>query len=72
MITLNCNPETEAGLLARAQVNGMSVEDYVLSMLQPRAASVGPTKLRGTRRRIRGMVERPSLYGAPFRLRCQP
>jgi hypothetical protein len=33
-VTLKFKPEVEAGLLAQAQANGMSVEEYVLSVLE--------------------------------------
>ncbi|MBZ5670502.1 MAG: hypothetical protein LAO04_12325 [Acidobacteriia bacterium] len=33
-VTLKFKPEVEAGLLAQAQANGMSVEEYVLSVVE--------------------------------------
>ena len=33
-VTLKFKPELEAGLLARARASGMSVEEYVLSLLE--------------------------------------
>jgi len=33
-ITLNFKPEIEAGLLAQAQAAGMTVEEYLLSMVE--------------------------------------
>ena len=33
-VTLNLKPEVEAGLLAQAQASGMSVEAYLLSMVE--------------------------------------
>ena len=33
-ITLNLRPEIEAGLLAQAQANGMTLEEYLLSMVE--------------------------------------
>lgn len=33
-VTLNFKPEIEAGLLAQAQANGMTVEEYVLSTVE--------------------------------------
>jgi hypothetical protein len=33
-VTLNFKPEVEAGLLAQAQASGMSVEEYVLSVVE--------------------------------------
>ena len=33
-VTLNFNPEIEAGLLAQAQASGMTVEEYLLSMVE--------------------------------------
>jgi len=33
-VTLKFKPEVEAGLLAQAQASGMSVEDYVLSVVE--------------------------------------
>lgn len=33
-VTLNFTPEVEAGLLARAQASGMTLEDYLMSMVE--------------------------------------
>ena len=33
-VTLKLKPEIEAGLLAQAQASGMTVEEYVLSMVE--------------------------------------
>jgi len=33
-VTLNLKPEIEAGLLAQAQASGMTVEEYLLSMVE--------------------------------------
>jgi hypothetical protein len=33
-VTLNLRPEIEAGLLAQAQASGMTVEEYLLSMVE--------------------------------------
>ena len=33
-VTLNFKPEVEAGLLAQAQASGMSVEEYVLRVVE--------------------------------------
>jgi hypothetical protein len=33
-VTLNFKPEVEAGLLAQAQANGMTAEEYLLSMIE--------------------------------------
>ena len=33
-VTLKFKPEVEAGLLAQAHANGMSVEEYVLSVVE--------------------------------------
>jgi hypothetical protein len=33
-VTLNLKPEVEAGLSAQAQASGMTVEEYVLSMVE--------------------------------------
>jgi hypothetical protein len=38
-VTLNLKPEVEAGLLAQAQANGMSLEEYLLSMVEGAALS---------------------------------
>jgi hypothetical protein len=32
-VTLNLNPELEAGLLAQAQAGGKTLEEYLLSMV---------------------------------------
>jgi hypothetical protein len=33
-VTLNFKPDIEAGLLAQAQASGMTVEEYLLSMVE--------------------------------------
>ena len=33
-VTLNLKPEVEAGLFAQAQASGMTVEEYLLSMVE--------------------------------------
>jgi hypothetical protein len=33
-VTLNLKPEVEAGLLTQAQANGMTLEEYLLSMVE--------------------------------------
>ena len=33
-VTLNLKPEVEAGLLAQAQAGGMTVEEYLLSVVE--------------------------------------
>lgn len=33
-VTLNLRPEVEAGLLAQAQANGTTLEEYLLSMVE--------------------------------------
>jgi hypothetical protein len=38
-ITLNLKPEVEAGLLAQAQAIGMSLEDYLLSLVEEAAVA---------------------------------
>ena len=40
-VTLNLKPETEAGLLARAQAHGMTVEQYLLTLVE---SAVLPTE----------------------------
>lgn len=41
-ITLTLKPEVEAGLIAQAQAKGMSLEDYLLSMIE--GAALSPQK----------------------------
>jgi len=38
-VTLNLKPEVEAGLLAQAQANRMTLEEYLLSMVEGAALS---------------------------------
>lgn len=40
--TLTLKPEVEAGLIAQAQAKGMSLEDYLLSMIE--GAALSPQK----------------------------
>jgi hypothetical protein len=44
-VTLNLKPEVEAGLLTQAQASGMTVEEYLLSMVEGAVASAAQTKL---------------------------
>jgi hypothetical protein len=44
-VTLTFKPEVEAGLLAQAQANGMSVEEYVLSVLEGTVLPAVKTRL---------------------------
>lgn len=38
-VTLNLKPEVEAGLLAQARANGMTLEEYLLSIVEGAASS---------------------------------
>jgi len=38
-VTLNLKPEVEAGLVAQAQANGMTLEQYLLSVVEGAALS---------------------------------
>lgn len=44
-VTLNLKPEVEAGLLAQAQVSGITVEEYLLSMLEGAVLQAAPKTL---------------------------
>jgi hypothetical protein len=39
-VTFNLKPEVEAGLLAQARANGITLEEYLLSMVEGAALSV--------------------------------
>ena len=39
IVTLNLTPEVEAGLLSQAQANGMTLQEYLLSMVEGVALS---------------------------------
>ena len=43
--TLNLKPEVEAGLLAQAQASGMTVEEYLLSLVEGVVLPAAPTTL---------------------------
>jgi hypothetical protein len=49
-VTLTFKPDVEAGLLAQAQVSGMTVEQYLLSMVEgavlPAAPNMSPPEQR--------------------------
>ena len=49
-ITLNLKPEVEAGLLAQAKANGMTLEEYLLSMMEGAALSSTQKTLSGEER----------------------
>jgi hypothetical protein len=40
-VTLNLNPELEAGLFAQAQASGMTVEEYLLSVIESAVLPAG-------------------------------
>jgi hypothetical protein len=44
-VTLNLKPELEAGLFAQAQASGMTVEEYVLSVVEGAALPTMPKTL---------------------------
>ncbi len=44
-VTLNLKPEVEAGLLMQAQSNGMTLEEYLLSMVEGAAISAAQRAL---------------------------
>jgi hypothetical protein len=44
-VTLNLKPEVEAGLTAQAQASGMTVEEYVLSMVEGAVLPPSPMAL---------------------------
>lgn len=44
-VILNLKPEVEAGLLAQAQANGLTLEEYLLSMVEGAALAVTQKKL---------------------------
>jgi len=44
-VTLNLKPEVEAGLVAQAQFSGMTVEEYLLSMVEGVVLPAAPSTL---------------------------
>jgi len=44
-VTLNLKPEVEAGLSAQAEASGMTVEEYVLSMVEGAVLPAPPKAL---------------------------
>ena len=44
-VTLNLKPEVEAGLSAQARANGMTLEEYLLSIVEGAASSVAEPNL---------------------------
>jgi hypothetical protein len=61
-VTLNLTPELEAGLIARANANGMDLERYLLSLAEEAALSSAgqkpiETKQQARREAIRRMME---------------
>lgn len=49
-ITINLNPELEASLLERASASGMTIEEYVLSIVAAVALPVDQPRLTGEER----------------------
>jgi hypothetical protein len=70
-ITLNLRPEVEAGLIAQAQANGMTLEEYLLSMVEgaafasPRTISSEEDKQTSTRG---AAVQRMLEFGEKYHL----
>ena len=60
-ITLNLKPEIEAGLLAQAQASGMSLEEYLLSVVEevavPRKQPADGTGKSAREEAVRCMLE---------------
>lgn len=60
-VLLNLKPEVEAGLLARAQASGMSLQEYVLSVVEdaasPSNGTSGPAGTPGREQAVRRMLE---------------
>ena len=58
-VTLHLSPEIEAGLLARAQANGMPLEAYLLSLAEKAAVQAVPrvTAQAGREEAVRRMLE---------------
>jgi hypothetical protein len=44
-VTLNLKPEVEAGLLAQAQISGVTVEEYLLSVVEGAVLPAAPKTL---------------------------
>lgn len=44
-VTLNLKPEVEAGLVAQAQFSGMTVEEYLLSVVEGVVLPAAPSTL---------------------------
>ena len=44
-VTLKFKPEVEAGLMAQAQASGMSVEEYLLSVVEETVLPTGKNRL---------------------------
>ena len=67
-ITLNLKPEVEASLLARTRANGVSVEEYLLSVVEsttlPSGRMIDPTKQPAREVAVRCMVE----FGGKYHL----
>ena len=49
-VALNFKPEVEAGLLAQAQISGMTVEEYLLSMVEGVVLSAAPKTISSEQR----------------------
>jgi hypothetical protein len=60
-VTLNLNPEVEAGLLARARASGMPLEQYLLSLVEsaarPAARNAADDRQPARAEAVRRMVE---------------
>lgn len=66
-ITLHLKPDVEAGLSARAQANGMGLEEYLMSLVEvasiPETPDMAATEPIGREEAIRRMVEFGERYG---------
>jgi hypothetical protein len=67
-VTLHLRPEVEAGLVARAQANGMALEEFLLSLVEE-AATSSPKEPNRTGHNAREEAVRRMLeFGEKYRL----
>ncbi len=67
-VTLQLRPEVEAGLLARAQANGMALEEYLLSLVEEAAVSSPQGPNRAGQNAREETVRRILEFGENYRL----
>jgi hypothetical protein len=67
-VTLKLRPEVEAGLLVQAQASGLTLEQYLLSVVEEPASTSSPDPARTARSSREDAVRRMLEFGEKYHL----